>query len=133
MNILKSLIEGVTGPVATYVTRRMELKAQEHQNKLEYLKAQGDRSAKLISEGLACDATWELESLRAHSAGWKDELVLLVLTTPLVLCFIPGTAPYVLQGFNILAQTPDWFRWLVFIIFSAIYGIRIWRRQQSDT
>jgi hypothetical protein len=115
------------------MTRRMEIKAQEHQNKIELLKAQGERAAKAVSEGLAADAAWELESLRAHAGGWKDEFVLIVLSIPLVLCFFPQGAPIVAAGFASLGSTPLWYQTALVSVFLATYGIRWYRRTQSDT
>jgi hypothetical protein len=123
----------IVGPVAGYLTRRAELKAAKHQAELAAVVAAGERAAKAISEGLAADAGWELESLRAHAGGWKDEFVLVVLALPLVGCFIPSVAPHVLRGFEILDSTPSYFRLLVVVVFGAIYGVRMWRRQQYDT
>jgi hypothetical protein len=133
MNILKDVIGGLAAPVLTYLTRRGELKAAKHQAELAAGVASGERASKAISEGLAADAGWELESLKAHSGGWKDEFVLLVLALPLVGCFIPATQQAVLEGFKILDQTPSYFRLLIVVIFGAIYGVRMWRRQQYDT
>lgn len=72
------------------------------------------------------DAEWEIA--RIKDSGWKDEWVLVMLSVPLVGSFMPGMAPYILEGFRILEMTPDWYRWLVLLILTAIYGIRIWRR-----
>jgi hypothetical protein len=133
MNLLKLGLDAITGPVATYFTRRMELKEARHQAELALEKAKGERIAKAVSEGLSADATWELESLKAHTSGWKDEAVFIVLSLPLVGCFIPSMAPHVLRGFEILEKTPGYFRLLVLVVFGAIYGVRMWRRQQYDT
>jgi hypothetical protein len=131
--ILGGAAGAIVGPVADYLKRRAELKAAKHQAELAATVAAGERAAKAISEGLAADAGWELESLRAHAGGWKDEFVLVVLALPLVGCFIPSVAPHVLRGFEILDSTPSYFRLLVVVVFGAIYGVRMWRRQQYDT
>lgn len=123
--------KGVVEPVATYFTRKAELSAAKHTAKLAFETAKGDRQAALIAQGLAADATWEIEQIK--NSGWKDEYVLIVLSIPLVGCFVPPLAPHILRGFEILETTPDWFRWLTIMVFAAIYGIRVWRRQQYDT
>ena len=133
MNILSEIITGIVAPVTDYFKRRQEIKAEDRQQERAIQKATVDRQIELIKQGLHADASWELESLRAHASGWKDEFVLIILSIPLILVFVPRTAPYVLQGFEILEKTPLWYRWLILLIFTAIYGIRIWRRQQSDT
>jgi hypothetical protein len=131
--LVKAGIEAITGPVATYFTRRAELKLERHKADIAVIQASADRAARAVSEGLAADAAWELESLRAHAGGWKDEFVLAVLSLPLILCFFPQTAPAVLRGFEVLERTPGYFKLLVVAIFGAIYGLRMWRRQQYDT
>lgn len=131
--ILGASAEVLVTPVVGYLTRRAELKAARHQAELAAVVASGERAARAISEGLAADATWEMESLKVHSSGWKDEYVLIVLSLPLVGCFIPPMAPHVLRGFEILESTPGYFRLLVISIFGAIYSYRMWRRNQYDT
>lgn len=133
MNVLTDIITGVVTPVVDFFKRRQEIKAEDRQQDRAIQKATVERQIALIAQGLHADASWELESLRAHASGWKDEFVLIILSIPLILVFIPKTAPYVLHGFEILETTPQWYRWLILLIFTAIYGIRIWRRQQSDT
>lgn len=131
MNPIYDVLTSLFKPVGDYFNRKQEIKAQEHDNQIKLLAAQGERAAQNVSEGRAADAAWELEQIR--NSGWKDEYVLLLLSIPLILVFIPATQPAVLRGFEVLSQTPEWYRWLVVMIFAAIYGIRIWRRQQSDT
>lgn len=117
--------------VGTYFTERQKLKSAEKMRELELKDAIHKRQVDLIAQGLAADATWEVEQIK--NSGWKDEYVLIVLSIPLIGCFVPGLAPYILRGFEILSQTPQWYQWLILLIFAAIYGIRVWRRQQSDT
>lgn len=130
--ILSKIVgEGVGGKIVDYYARKAEIKAQAEIKKLELDDAIHKRRLELISQGLTADATWELEQIR--SSGWKDEYVLVILSIPLIGCFIPFTASYILAGFDILKQTPDWYQWLIVIIFAAVYGIRLYRRQGSDT
>lgn len=133
MNILREIVGGVAAPVVDFFKRRSELKAEAKRLEWEYKKAVLERKTELVREGKHADATWELESLKAHSDGWKDEAVLIVLLIPLVLVFFPTTAGAVMTGFQVLSQTPLWYRWLIVSIFFAIYGIRARRRWLSDT
>lgn len=133
MNILKDIISGLTGPVATYFTRRAELKAQAHANELELLKAQGERQAALAAQGMTADANWEMEFAKQAASSWKDEYTLLVVSVPLVLAFIPGCAGYVSAGFAAFSATPIWYQVMVQAIFYATYGIRAFYKFRSDT
>jgi len=126
-----SLLGGIPEAIGTYFNERQKLRSVEKVRKMEFEDALHKRRCDLISQGLAADASWEIEQIR--NSGNKDEWVLFLLSIPLVGCFIPGIAAYILAGFEILETTPEWYRWLIMLIFTAIFGIRIWRRQQSDT
>jgi hypothetical protein len=125
------LLTGVPTAIADYFKEKQKLKSVERLQKLELDAAMHRRKVELISQGLHADANWEVEQIRA--SGWKDEWVLVIISIPLIMCFVPGLDGYVHAGFQALESTPDWYTWLVLLIFTAVYGIRIWRRQQSDT
>lgn len=131
MGILSKILGAPFEAASKYLTRRMELKAEARAQERQIKAAQVQRQIELIQQGLAADATWELEQIK--SSGWKDEYVMIVLSIPLIMCFIPGLAMYVSLGFTALSATPQWYQWLVLMVFAAVYGIRIWRRNQSDT
>lgn len=125
--IVGKLLGGFGEEVAGYYRDRQRLK---HERKLEqlrgkiaYEKAKSERAER--SEGR--DHEWEQMSIQ--NSGWKDEWVLVILSIPMVLVFVPYTQETILQGFAALETTPDWFRWLVLMIYAATYGIRIWRRK----
>jgi hypothetical protein len=125
---LLSGIFGKTGEaIIAYKTEKkrlkFEVKLETLRGKIAYEKAKSDRAER--SEGR--DATWESESIA--NSGWKDELVIIVLTIPLVLVFVPPMTQYILDGFRVLQETPDWYRWLVVMIYAATFGIRVWRRK----
>lgn len=108
----------------------LEKKRLKHAREMEKLKgkvayeiAKTERAAR--SEGY--DADWE--TLSIQNSGWKDEATWIVLSIPIVLVFVPGLQPYIAQGFDHLDNLPDWYRWLVVMIYGATFGIRIWRRK----
>jgi hypothetical protein len=133
MAIWETVLGTVTKPVSEYFTRRQEIKAQDRQQERAIKAAQVERQIELIKQGMHADATWELESLKAHTGGWKDEFVLIMFAIPFILCFIPSMAPYVGAGFSAIAGTPVWYQIGSMSVFLATYGIRWWRRTQSDT
>ena len=119
---------------AEYFTKREERKAklQELEHLRELAKLEGKIAweqalTKRAYESEGRDHEWELESIR--NSGWKDELVLIILSLGMVGSFVPGLQPYVIAGFDALAQTPDWYRWLIVMIYAATFGIRVWRRK----
>ncbi len=127
------IVTGLVKPVTDYFGRRQEIKAVEHANEVKALEAVGERRAKMIADGLAADMAWETEFAKQAASSWKDEYTLIVVSIPLVMAFIPGWSMYVVAGFAAFAGTPMWYQIMVQTIFYATYGIRLWRRNQSDT
>lgn len=129
-SIVGNLLGKVAPKVADYYIQKAELKHEREmekiRGKIEYERAKTERAEQ--SEGR--DHEWELLSIR--NSGWKDEWVLILLSIPLVLSFIPRTQPYVSSGFEALNNTPQWYQWLTMIVFAAIYGVRLWRRNFGD-
>lgn len=125
--LLGTIPEGIIDYYKQKRKLKHDLELEKLRGKIEYEAAKTRRASE--SEGR--DHEWELESIR--NSGWKDEWVLILLSIPLVTCFIPHTQEATLQGFATLAQTPDWYQWLIMIIFCAIYGIRLWRRSPLAT
>lgn len=125
--IVGKLLGGFGAEVAGYYRDKQKLKHEQQLAKLRGKIAYEEAKIRRASESEGRDHEWELESIR--NSGWKDEWVLVILSIPLVLCFLPWTVAYVQMGFSALANTPEWYRWLVMLIFTAIYGIRIWRRK----
>ncbi len=126
-SIVGALLGKVAPKVADSYMQKQALKQEVQlevlRGKAEYERAKTHRASE--SEGR--DHEWEIESIR--NSGWKDELVIIVLTIPMVLVFIPSLSHFVLEGFRILETTPDWYRWLIVMIYAATFGIRVWRRK----
>lgn len=130
---LTEFLGGVLKPISDAYSKRQERKQIEHTVNIELIKTQAERQSKLISEGLAADAAWELEFAKQAASSWKDEFTLIVISVPAILCFIPGLDVYVSNGFKALDKTPLWYQIIFGSIFLATYGIRYWRKTQSDT
>jgi len=133
MSILEKILGGLAAPVTNYLNERQKLRSAERIRKAELADALHKRQCDLISQGLHADAEWELESLRAHAGGWKDEGTWIIFNLPFVLAFIPPAAPHVLNGFKILEQYPAWALTVIISVNLAVFGIRWFRRSQSDT
>ena len=147
MNIVTDIIAAavkVTGalttPIVGYFQRKAEIAAEDRQQERALKRAEIDRRIELISKGLTADMNWEMEFARQAASSWKDEYTLLVVSVPALLAFIPkdmdewqGGAYYVTEGFRALRETPGWYQLLLVSLFFATFGIRYFRRNQSDT
>ena len=127
MSIVTTLLGSLGGKVVEAIDKRGQRKHDEMAQKLEIEKLRHTKQIELIQQGQQLDNAWELEQIK--NSGWKDEFVLIVISTPLIMAFIPSMQPYVTEGFKALEQTTDYYRWLILSVFAAIYGIRIWRRK----
>ena len=107
--------EGAGNQAIDYFAKKQQLKY-----KLKLAKIEGQIG--LAAAKLKAQAEWAAANIA--NSGWKDEWVLLLLSIPLVLAFIPGTVQYVHDGFAALEKTPAWYRWLIGSIMAAIYGIK---------
>jgi len=127
--IIATLTGQTVGAVVEHLNLKRKLKAEIELEKLrgkaEYERAKTQRASE--SEGR--DHEWELESIK--NSGWKDEWVLVILSIPMILSFIPTTQPYVVAGFEALEGTPVWYRITVASIYLATFGLRLWRRDMN--
>lgn len=127
MSILKSLLGSLGSSVVGFLDNRSQRKHEQKTQVLELEKLRHEKQIELIQNGQELDNAWELEQIR--NSGWKDEFVLLLLSIPLIMSFLPNMQPYVVDGFEALSKTPDWYQWLILAVFTAVYGIRVWRRK----
>jgi hypothetical protein len=127
--IIATLTGQTVEAVLAYKTAKRTLKAnielEKLKGKAEYERAKTQRASE--SEGR--DHEWEMESIK--NSGWKDEYVLITLSIPMILSFIPYTQPFVVAGFVALDGTPLWYRTTVASIYLATFGLRLWRRDVS--
>ncbi len=112
--IIGALLQKVAPKVADYYMDKEEQKHLIEMEKLRGKQAWEEAKTRRAYESEGRDHAWEVESIR--NSGWKDELVIIVLTIPLVLVFIAFTQPYVETGFRHLEMTPDWYRFLILSI-----------------
>jgi len=122
--LLGALLGAPAEQVAEYFKEKQRLKSEF---KLARLRARvaGERAKE--ARAIAADTNdheWSL--LQIQNSGWKDEFVLIVVSTPFILGFVPGMDKYVHAGFNNLANTPVWYQVMIVTIFFAIYGIKKW-------
>jgi len=92
--------------------RKEEIKQEVHQAKVKRIR-DGDESAATMDE------------MSAANRGWKDEYLMLIITLPLVLCFIPDASPHIKTGFlSLKASVPEWYMWLLLGVYIDTFGFR---------
>ena len=120
--IVGKLLGSLPSEVAEYYREKQKLKQQVELEKLkgkaEIEKAKAEAKAKKAEQ----EAEWELQQI--HNSGWKDEYWTVVLSSPLILVFIPKLQPYIADGFTALEGAPEWYLVSVGAAIAAAFGVR---------
>ena len=72
------------------------------------------------------DTSMDISAANDMKHSWKDEFLTILMSIPVIMCFIPGLSAYALEGFMVLSQTPEWYRWAFLGIIAASFGLRMW-------
>lgn len=120
--VVGELLGGVLGIGRDYLENKRKLKKAEVESKLRINEVKVRSQEQVIVEGQKADIAWENTSLL--QSGWKDEFWTIVLSIPMIMCFIPGLVDYVRAGFEALETTPVWYRYVLGIAIGSAFGFR---------
>lgn len=101
--------------------QRKIMKAQ-HKVKMEEIKITGAENRAMMDKEQ--EVAWDQHMSAGSMTSWKDEFWTIVLAIPMIGCFIPKLAPHILNGFEVLQQTPDWYKAAVGLAIGAAFGYR---------
>jgi len=83
------------------------------------------KSEATIKEKVATgEISWDIEQAKASAHSFKDEILTIIYSIPLVLAFVPGCEDIVKRGFAVLDECPDWYKLSLGVIISASFGMR---------
>ena len=111
----QNLIAPVAKLAGGYLKNKAEEKQAKHKAKMSMIKN---------------DAEWESKMVDASAHSWKDEFWTIVLSIPV---FMVGYAivinditviDRVKQGFDALADLPEWYQYLLFVAVTSSFGIK---------
>ena len=86
--------------------------------------AEAKSKAKRLEREAEMDYDLDRIAMQNMDKTWKDELILLIWLTPVVMSFVPEWQPYVIAGFASLALVPDWYMYILVGLVTVIYGMR---------
>ena len=113
----------ILNPIGSLVDGWQKRKTAQLESDLAINKAVTDAKINQLATAQQADIAWENTALT--NSGWKDEWFTVVLSIPLIMCFIPGMDVYVRAGFAALqANTPDWYQWSLLVAISASFGYK---------
>ncbi|MBP5855675.1 hypothetical protein KAJ83_01540 [Marivibrio halodurans] len=80
---------------------------------------------KRIQSKIKHNQDWDMEMAEGSKSSWKDEYWTIVLSVPVVLCFIPGMAGHVEEGFAALGRSvPEWYQVSLGAVIAAAVGVK---------
>lgn len=126
--IISSLASNLIGaPIKAWQERKtlavqqeFELQKLEHEAKVAIATTQ----LEMAKAGQQIDFQLDQMSMQEMSHSWKDEFVLMVFITPMMMAFVPGASVYALKGFETIQQMPQWYVALIVGMVVVIYGMR---------
>lgn len=107
----------------------MENRTAKQQGKIEITKAKIEqKKEKIKAETSIYQKKQEMDiaSMTDMKYGWKDEYLVILLSIPIIMAFIPPLSSYALAGFAIVAQMPPWYKWAFTGMIAATFGLRTW-------
>ena len=122
LGILNLVFGPVIGVIGGYIEHKQKMAEVEREAEVRVRQAEVESHVKRLESAQEHEQNWEIAQIQ--NSGWKDEYLTIVLSIPLIACFIPGLDVYVLRGFNVLLNTPEWYRWTVMIMIGAVFGYR---------
>jgi len=87
-------------------------------------KAKAISATRMAESGQSQDFDLDKIAMEQMAQSWKDEFLLIVFLTPMIMAFIPSMAPYSLNGFEIIDKMPEWYRYIIIGMVIVIYGLR---------
>lgn len=122
--ILGSLGTAIVSGVSDYFKGRQEIKKVELEADKMLIMAEAQAKADRLKREAEMDYDLDKIAMQNMEKTWKDELILLIWLTPVVMCFIPEYQVYVTNGFASLALVPDWYMYILVGMVTVIYGMR---------
>jgi len=126
-SILSGIGSLVSKPLETW--QRRKLLKEESRAELEKIDAETNKAIALgklemAKQGQQQDYDLDRVATENMNNSFKDELILIVFLTPMVLAFHPDMVDHVLAGFEVIKQMPTWYVALIVGMVVVIYGMR---------
>jgi hypothetical protein len=115
---------GLLTPLISLATTWFDGQQKKSEAKVQAEVALKQAEAEVFKRKATSEADWDLEAMRGSQGSWKDEVLLVVFLVPFLASFIGPLQPYVVAGFGILADTPEWYRYSLGVMVAASFGVR---------
>lgn len=122
---LLALIPALFNGLANIGVKYMERKQVEAQGKVDIAKAKIEADKQITLTEMQGDQTYDAKVADDMATSWKDEWLVILLSIPAILCFTGHWgAATVSDGFEALANTPEWYQWSFLGMIVATFGLK---------
>ena len=111
-------------PIASLAGSWIDAKTTKQAAEAKLKLTEAEAKAKILLSEKTSVADWERIMAEGAKSSWKDEWFVVILSIPLILCWIPGAEGWVDRGFALLSKAPDWYFYSLGIAISASFGVR---------
>jgi hypothetical protein len=118
------MLQALIGPVANLAGSWLQGKADKNAANAELKLTEAKAKAQILLSEKTSVADWERIMAEGSRSSWKDEWFVIILSIPLVLCWVPGAEGWVDRGFEQLNKAPDWYFYSLGLAISASFGVR---------
>ena len=118
------MIQALIGPLGTLASSWLQGKTDKNNAEARLKLTEAEAKSKIMLSEKTSVADWERIMAQNSDSSWKDEWFVIILSIPMILCFIPGMEGVVHHGFEQLQQAPDWYMYALLTAISASFGIR---------
>ena len=118
------MLQALIGPITELAGGWLNAKTQAQQANAKLKLTEAEAKAKILISKETSIADWEKIMAQGSQNSWKDEYFVIILSLPLILCWIPAAEGWVERGFEQLNKAPDWYFYSLGIAISASFGVR---------
>lgn len=119
---LTGALNFITAPLTTVVDNWQKRQTARVESEIKIKEAVTNAKITQLATQQAADIAWENTALQ--TSGWKSGYLTLLLSVPMILCFIPGGDAYVVAGFTSLKDVPEWYQYAIGVMIGADFGYR---------
>jgi hypothetical protein len=124
LGIIGTLGSAVVSGVSDYFKTKQEIKKVKVEADKEIIVATAKAKIKQLEKESTQDHDINMLMVKNMNKSWKDEFVLIIVSIPAIMLFVPSVQEYAIQGFNSLGDAPLWYQILLLGIFFTIYGLK---------
>ncbi len=99
-----SIFTAALGPIANLAGSWLQGKADKNAAAAELKLTEAKAKAQILLSKETSVADWERIMAEGAKSSWKDEWFVIILSIPLILCWIPGAEGWVDRGFEQLQK-----------------------------